>query len=63
MNISASTLHQVTRLFETQPRGSVEVKHIGAIDMYFLDRIRPEFCADSEGCNPNAEFWRVSGAR
>jgi class 3 adenylate cyclase len=61
VNISASTLHQVARLFETQPRGSVEVKHIGAIDMYFLDRIRPDLCTDSEGCQPNAQFWRVSG--
>ncbi len=39
VNISASTLHQVAALFETEPRGTVEVKHMGAIDMYFLDRI------------------------
>ncbi len=61
VNISASTLHQVARLFETHPRGSVEVKHIGAIDMYFLERIRPGFCTDSEGFHPNAQFWRASG--
>jgi class 3 adenylate cyclase len=62
VNISASTLHQVDRLFETEPRGSVEVKHIGAIEMYFLNRIRPELSADPEGCSPNAQFWRASGA-
>jgi class 3 adenylate cyclase len=62
INISASTFHQVSRLFVTEPRGSVQVKHIGAIDMYFLDAIRPELCTDAEGCTPSAEFWRVSGA-
>ncbi len=63
VNISASTFHQVTRLFETEARSSVQVKHIGAIDMYFLNRIRPEFCTDSEGYSPNDAFWRARGAR
>ncbi len=63
VNISASTFHQVTRLFETEARGSAQVKHIGAIDMYFLNRIRPEFCTDSEGYSPNDAFWRARGAR
>ena len=61
VNISASTFHHVSRLFEAEARGSVGVKHIGAIDMYFLNRIRPEFSADADGCTPNAEFWRASG--
>jgi class 3 adenylate cyclase len=61
VNISASTFHHVSRLFEAEARGSVGVKHIGAIDMYFVNRIRPEFSADPEGCAPNAEFWRVGG--
>ncbi|WP_315975065.1 adenylate/guanylate cyclase domain-containing protein, partial [Microvirga yunnanensis] len=61
VNISASTWHQVSRLFETEPRGSVQVKHVGAIDMYFLDRIHPDFCTDSEGVSPNEAFWRASG--
>ena len=61
VNVSASTLHHVARLFQTEPRGQVEVKHIGAVDMYFLDRIRPELSADSEGHMPNEDFWRASG--
>jgi class 3 adenylate cyclase len=62
VNISASTMHQVARLFVTEARGTVEVKHLGAMDMYFLDRIRPELSADSEGCVPNDRFWSVSGS-
>ena len=62
VNISASTLHQVSRLFETESRGSVQVKHIGAIDMYFLNRIRPDLSADSDGYIPNDAFGRaISG--
>ena len=61
VNISASTLHQVAALFETAPRGTVEVKHMGAIDMYFLERIRPELSADPEGCLPNERFRKVGG--
>ncbi|MBZ6075546.1 adenylate/guanylate cyclase domain-containing protein [Microvirga puerhi] len=63
VNISASTLHHVSRLFEIEARGSVQVKHIGAIDMYFLDRIRPDLCTDSDGVSPSDAFWRMSGIR
>lgn len=63
INISASTFHHVSRLFEAEARGSVGVKHIGSIDMYFLNRIRPEYSADWDGTVPNAEFWRISGAQ
>jgi len=61
VNISASTLHHVAGLFETAPRGTIEVKHLGATDMYFLDRIKPEFSADPEGCLPNDGFFAASG--
>jgi class 3 adenylate cyclase len=62
INISASTFHYVQGLFETEPRGSIEVKNLGAIDMYFLNRIRPEFSADAEGCVPGEAFWERAGA-
>jgi class 3 adenylate cyclase len=61
INISASTLHQIAGLFETAPRGTVEVKHLGAVDMYFLGRISPELSADPDGCLPNNRFWTAGG--
>jgi adenylate cyclase len=61
INISGSTFHQVATLFETEPRGRVEVKHMDAIDMYFLNRIQPDLAADAEGCLPNDRFWNASG--
>lgn len=60
-NISASTLHHVGALFVTEPRGQVEIKHKGAIDMYFLARIKPEFATDPDGNIPNAAFWKSAG--
>lgn len=62
VNISASTFHRVEALFQTEPRGSVEVKHMGRIDMYFLDRIRPDYAADPEGSLPNGRFWAATRA-
>ncbi len=61
INISSSTFHYVEALFETEPRGSIEVKNLGAIEMHFLNRIRPEFSADAEGCVPNEAFWQRAG--
>ena len=61
VNVSEATAQRVGPLFEIEPRGSVEVKHKGAMDMFFLRRIRPQFSSDSEGTVPNAEFWRAAG--
>ena len=59
--MAGSTFHQVATRFETESRGRVEVKHKDLIDMYFLNRIRPDLAADAEGCFPNARFWNASG--
>lgn len=56
INISSTTLHYLGDRFETEPRGRIEVKNLGSIDMHFLDRIKPEFSADPEGCIPNEAF-------
>lgn len=59
INISASTYHYVNKLFETEPRGVIEVKNKPALEMYFLTRIKREFAADAEGLKPNEAFWQV----
>jgi class 3 adenylate cyclase len=61
VNISASTLHHVTGMFEIEGRGAVSVKHLGAVDMYFLSRIRPEYASDPAGQLPNKAFWQAAG--
>jgi adenylate cyclase len=62
VNISASTLHHVANLFEAEHRGAVDVKHMGAIDMYFLKRIKPAFSKDEDGVEPSADFWKVAAS-
>ncbi|MDJ1158571.1 adenylate/guanylate cyclase domain-containing protein [Chelatococcus sp. SYSU_G07232] len=57
VNISEATWNHVRTWFETEPRGSVTVKGKGEMNMYFLDRIKPEFSADATGLVPNEHFW------
>lgn len=56
INISESTFREVVELFECRYRGEQEVRHIGPIGMYFLDRIKPGFSED--GVVPNQAFRR-----
>ena len=58
INISGSTVYQIRDLFEVEPRGHIEIKNLGAIDMFYLNRILPEFSADENGCLPNDIFWQ-----
>jgi len=63
INISSSTLHYTKGLFETVPRGSIEAKNLGSMEMHFLRRIKPEFSSDADGCFPNEAFWHRAGVR
>jgi class 3 adenylate cyclase len=56
INIAESTWQHVNSRFETEPRGAIDVKHKGAVNMYFLNRIKAEFSADPDGLTPNARF-------
>jgi class 3 adenylate cyclase len=59
INISAATHSLVEPYFECSPRGSIAVKNRTAVEMYFLERLRPEFSADPAGLTPNARFDEV----
>ena len=56
INISAATHQLVEPFFECTPRGSIAVKNRTAVEMYFLERLRPEFSADQAGLTPNERF-------
>ena len=53
VNVSGRTWQHVKAYFDGRPRGTVEVKGKGAIEMHFLDRLKPEFSADEGGIRPN----------
>jgi len=56
INLSEAVYTRVKSLFDFEPRGSVEVKNKGALAMYYLTRIKPEFAGDDGGLSPNDAF-------
>jgi adenylate cyclase len=58
ISIAESTWQHIKTRFETDARGAVEVKHQGLVNMYYLNRIKPEFASDSAGMMPNDRFWK-----
>lgn len=56
VNISESTYTRIKDFFETESRGKIMAKNKGAIEMYFVKRIRPELSADAAGFQPNQRF-------
>jgi PAS domain S-box-containing protein len=53
VNISGSTYEYIKDFFDCDNRGKIETKNMGKIDMYFVNRIKPEFSIDSLGILPN----------
>lgn len=58
INISQSTYDRIKDFFDCEPRGEIEAKNIGKVEMYFLKRIKPEYSEDDEGVIPNRLFIR-----
>lgn len=61
INISEQTYSCVKHLFECEPRGMTEVKGIGQLQMYILNRVRPEYSKDEAGLVPNDAFFTSAG--
>jgi len=56
INVSETVAGRVKTLFELEPRGPVVAKHDRAHEMFFLNRLKPEFSRDAEGRTPNQGF-------
>ncbi len=63
VNISEQTYQIVKDFFEFTPRGEVEVKNGLFLNMYFVERIKPELSADEEGLTPNNKFINLKYER
>ncbi|MCB1178420.1 MAG: GAF domain-containing protein [Leptospiraceae bacterium] len=59
INISGEMHKYVGYFFDCEYRGKVGAKNKGTIDMYFLNRLKPEFSSDSEGLVPNEAFQEI----
>ncbi len=53
VNVSPAIVAQTGSFFSFAARGRVEIKNKDPMDMYFLERLRPEFAADAAGDTPN----------
>jgi adenylate cyclase len=58
ITVSEATWQHIKGRFETEPRGAVEVKHKGLVNMYFLNRVKSELSSDPVGTMPNDRFWK-----
>ena len=57
VNVSGKTYQKIKEFFDCTHRGQIEAKNKGEVNMYFVDRIKPEFSADEAGIFPNDRFW------
>lgn len=59
VNISGSTYNLIKDYFECTARGKIKAKNKGEIEMYFVDRLKPEYSSTENGFVPNAVFMKL----
>jgi class 3 adenylate cyclase len=57
INVSEAVYQRTKDLFDFEPRGSLEAKNKGPLDMFFLLRIKTNFAKDTNGILPNDSFY------
>jgi adenylate cyclase len=58
INVSETVAGNVKKLFELEPRGALEAKHGRRHEMFFLNRLKPEYSRDADGRVPNENLSR-----
>jgi class 3 adenylate cyclase/CheY-like chemotaxis protein len=56
VNISTATYARVKDFFRCEPRGKIQAKSKGEVDMYFVLGLRPELTDPHDPLKPNADF-------
>lgn len=56
VNVSESTYQQIKDFFVCEHRGTVDAKHLGPLDMYFVLGLKPNYSENGEGKVPNTYF-------
>jgi len=60
VNVSGTTYDYIKDYFDCTYRGKIHIKNNEEdIDMYFVDRLKPEFSEDEEGIFPNEKFRKI----
>ena len=58
VNVSESTYQKIKDFFECEYRGKMPVKYKGEIDMYFVNRLKEEYCQAGSDHIPNTLMLR-----
>jgi len=56
VNISTATYARVKNFFLCEPRGKIQAKNKGEVDMYFVLGLKPELADPQDPTSPNADF-------
>ena len=59
VNISETTYNLVKEYFVCEPRGKIEAKNKGKVEMYFVNAIIPDLSENGEGIIPNDKFRKI----
>lgn len=59
VNISEATYGYVSDFFECEHRGKIKTKGGELVDMYFVNRLKPEYIVDETGLIPNELFNKM----
>lgn len=57
VNVSKATMEEVKEFFEFEERGKIEAKNRGELEMYFVTKLKKEYCRTSSKVLPNKEFY------
>lgn len=59
VNVSESTYMEIKDFFDCEFRGEIDMKNRGAMKMYFVNGLKPEFAEDENMIIPNEEFMKM----
>jgi len=59
INISEKSYDEVKEFFDCSYRGKQEIKNIGKVSMYFLNRMKKKYAEDPEGYYPSMKFKKL----
>jgi len=59
VNVSGDTYQYIKDYFDCTYRGKIKVKNDIELEMYFVNRLKPDYSADEAGTIPNAAFRKI----
>ena len=59
VNVTGSVMRHVEAYVVSEARGQVNIKGKGAIESWFVDRLRPEYSADEQGRTANERLMAL----